>query len=328
MTSTIVVDAMGGDHFPDMVVESSLSICRENDNINIILTGDEGLIKSSIDKSGECPGNLEIVHAPDVISMHDSPSAVIRQKKGSSIHIGLNLLKEGRGDAFFSAGNSGAIMALSYFILGLLKNISRPASAINYPAYNGREIVFLDLGATMDAKATHLRDFALMGSALSTFITGNESPLVSLLNIGEESAKGKSAVIKAAKAIQSSAVNYGGFIESDKMFFSPEVDVIVADGFTGNITLKTVEGLSEAIFGIIKNKLPGNFLNKFFKSTFSRFDYSLYGSALLLGVNSLVGIGHGKSSKKALKTGILTLAEQCENNFMHVFKENIIKLSR
>ncbi len=332
MPATIVVDGMGGDHFPQVPVEAALEVCRERPDITVILVGIESELLASFPKGSKKPPNLIIEHAPEYIRMDESPSIAVRKKPQSSLHRGIEILKEGRADAFFSTGNTGAIVAAGYFVSGLALGIHRPALSIIYPALNKRKVVLLDLGATVDPKAEHLAQFAAMGAAFSS-ATGVSNPEVRMLSVGEENIKGKPLVLEAADMMRS-MVNYKGFIEGNQLFKNPEADVVVTDGFTGNIALKIIEGLSETIYGLIKERIAphrrwiklSSFLFKhYFASTFSRFNYTLYGSAVLLGLNHFVGIGHGRSNVAAFKTGILTLAQYAENNFAATFKKELEK---
>lgn len=331
MTSTIIVDAMGGDHCPDAAVEASLSLFAEKKPVQIILVGKESEIMAAFPKNSKKSDNLDIVNADEVILMDESPSAVVRKKNRSSMHVSAELLKSGKGDAFFTVGNTGAAVAVCYFTVGLIEGISRPALSIIYPAMSHKKVVLLDLGATMDARAEHLYDFAVLGEAFSQCITGKDRPEISLLSVGEENIKGKSLVIDAAEKIKQD-FNYHGFIEGNHLFKDPYADVIITDGFTGNIMLKVIEGLSETIYDLIKEKVAphrkwfkiSSYLFKhIFSNTFSRFNYTLYGSAILLGFNSLVGIGHGRSNTTAFKTGILTLSRYSDNNLFDAYKTKV-----
>ncbi len=321
---------MGGDTSPEINVEAAHSICSSHKDINIILSGREKEIFSCLKSFGPIPQNLEIVNCDESISMEDSPAESFRSKPDSSIHKGISLLKEGKGDAFYSTGNTGAVVAASYFILGLIDGISRPALSILFPAHNGRKIVLLDLGATVDAKASHLKDFALMGSEFSKIATGKSNPEVSILSVGKEQIKGKSTVLRAAEKI-APIVNYAGFVEGNNLFDDPAFDVVVTDGFTGNILLKTLEGLSETLLTLIKENSRKSIWFRLYTFLFrhaltsqlSRFDYSLYGAGLLLGPKKLIGIGHGRSNVSAFKTGILSLHRYVSEGFNEKFVEQV-----
>ncbi len=329
MSSTIIVDAMGGDNSPGIPVNSSLKLCREFSNLKIILVGYKPEIFDHI--SGVIPDNLEIVHADDEITMDDSPVSAYKGRQGSSIHKGIELLTRNKGDAFFSLGNTGAVVTISYFKSGIMDDISRPALATIYPSVDSRKMIFLDLGATIDPKPSNILDFALMGESYRYCITGLKDSRVGILNVGEEKTKGTKLVREASEMISNVPLNYVGFVEGNHLFIEQKADVIVTDAFTGNVALKTIEGLNETFVYMIKSmiappkweKTSSFFFNKIFPDALSRFQYNLYGSALLLGVNHLVGIGHGKSDETAFQNGILTLKDHVENNFMKKFRSRI-----
>lgn len=322
MTSTVIVDAMGGDNAPVVPVFSSLEVCNENPDIKVLLVGSKNLIRDTLDDV-KIPENLEIIDAGESIEMGETPSLAFRNKGNSSIHIALDLLVEGKGDAFFSAGNTGAIVTAAYFKSGVIPNITRPALATSYPSVDKHKLIILDLGATIDPKSENLFDFGVLGEAYRFFMTGLEDSKISILNVGTEEGKGNKKLAEAAEMIKESTLNYNGFIESNILFSHPETDVVVTDAFTGNVALKTVEGLTETISQLIKAKIAPPQLaklqtfvfNKVFGEVFRNFQYNLYGTAFLLGINHFVGIGHGRSDKKAFKNAILRLKRYSERNF-------------
>ena len=322
MTSTVIVDAMGGDNAPVVPVFSSLEVCNENPDIKILLVGSEKVIRDCIDEA-DIPENLEIIDADESIEMGENPSLAFRNKGNSSIHVALDLLVEGKGNAFFSAGNTGAIVTAAYFKSGVIPNITRPALATSYPSVDKHKLIILDLGATLDPKPENLFDFGVLGEAYRFFMTGLEDSRISILNVGTEEGKGNKKIAEAAEMIKGSKLNYNGFIESNILFSHPETDVVVTDAFTGNIALKTVEGLAETISQLIKAKIAPPQLakvqtfvfNRVFGEVFRNFQYNLYGTAFLLGVNHFIGIGHGRSDKKAFKNAILRLKRYSERNF-------------
>lgn len=322
MTSTVIVDAMGGDNAPVVPVFSSLEVCNENQDIKILLVGSEKVIRACLGDA-KIPENLEIIDAGESIEMGETPSLAFRSKGNSSIHIGMDLLVEGKGNAFFSAGNTGAIVTAAYFKSGVIPNITRPALATSYPSVDKHKLIILDLGATLDPKSENLFDFGVLGEAYRFFMTGLEDSKISILNVGTEEGKGNKKIAEAAEMIKNSPLNYNGFIESNILFSHPETDVVVTDAFTGNVALKTVEGLTETISQLIKARIAPpqlakvqTFLfNKIFGEVFRMFQYNLYGTAFLLGVNHFIGIGHGRSDKKAFKNAILRLKRYSERNF-------------
>ncbi len=320
--AAVIVDAMGGDHAPAVPVAAALRVCREHRLLRVLLVGDERLIADAMPPGVTIPRNLEIVHAPEQILMDEPAAAAARLKQHSSMHVGMRLLVEGKGDAFFTVGNTGAAVAVSHFVSGPLPGIFRPALAVVFPTLKQEKLVLLDLGATADVKSETLFHFALLGQAFSHCITGLAEPRVKILSVGEEGTKGKTTVIKAAEWAAKS-LNYRGFVEGNLLFKDPGADVVVTDGFTGNISLKVIEGLSETLYELIRAKIAphrywmkvsGLLFKALFGPAFQRFDYTRYGSAVLLGINHLVGIGHGRSNIAAFRTGILTLARYAEEN--------------
>ena len=313
---------MGGDNAPVVPVFSSLEVCNENPDIKILLVGSEKAVRECLGEA-EIPGNLEIIDAGESIEMGETPSLAFRNKANSSVHVALDLLVGGKGDAFFSAGNTGAIVTAAYFKSGVIPNITRPALATSYPSVDKHKLIILDLGATLDPKPENLFDFGVLGEAYRFFMTGLEDSRISILNVGTEEGKGSKKIAEAAEMIKESPLNYNGFIESNILFSHPETDVVVTDAFTGNVALKTVEGLTETISQLIKAKIAPPQLakiqtfvfNRVFGEVFRMFQYNLYGTAFLLGINHFVGIGHGRSDKKAFKNAILRLKRYSERNF-------------
>ena len=313
---------MGGDNAPVVPVFSSLEICNENPDIKVLLVGSKNLIRDCLDDV-KIPENLEIIDAGESIEMGETPSLAFRNKGNSSVHVALDLLVQGKGDAFFSAGNTGAIVTAAYFKSGVIPNISRPALATSYPSVDKHKLIILDLGATLDPKSENLFDFGVLGEAYRFFMTGLEDSKISILNVGTEEGKGSKKIAEAAEMFKESPLNYKGFIESNILFSHPETDVVVTDAFTGNVALKTVEGLTETISQLIKAKIAPPQLakvqtfvfNRVFGEVFRNFQYNLYGTAFLLGINHFVGIGHGRSDKKAFKNAILRLKRYSERNF-------------
>ena len=321
---------MGGDNAPVVPVFSSLEVCNENPDIKILLVGSEKVIRNCIDEA-DIPKNLEIIDADESIEMGENPSLAFRNKGNSSIHVALDLLVEGKGNAFFSAGNTGAIVTAAYFKSGVIPNITRPALATSYPSVDKHKLIILDLGATLDPKPENLFDFGVLGEAYRFFMTGLEDSRISILNVGTEEGKGNKKIAEAAEMIKGSKLNYNGFIESNILFSHPETDVVVTDAFTGNIALKTVEGLAETISQLIKAKIAPPQLaklqtfvfNRVFGEVFRNFQYNLYGTAFLLGVNHFIGIGHGRSDKKAFKNAILRLKRYSERNFIKKITDRV-----
>ncbi len=311
---------MGGDHTPEAAVEGAVMAAKEYET-EIILTGLSEPIRAVLDRlDPEHNLPIKIVHADEVVEMHDSPSKVLRSKRKSSMKIGLDLVKEGAASAFLSAGNTGAVLAYSTVILRPLNGVDRPAIAIQLPTLKGNAIL-LDAGANVDCKTDQLFQFGIMGHVFAEYILGKENPQVGLLSIGEEDGKGNEIVKEAFQMLKSSHINFIGNIEG-KEVYRGNADVIVCDGFTGNIALKISESLAEMIGTNLKRMFQSSWLSKlgylFLKPQLDQFkkrvDYSETGGAPLLGVNGVVIIAHGSSSPKAIKNAINRARELSEKN--------------
>ena len=325
----IVVDAMGGDHAPEAIVEGAVLAAREYET-PIILTGLSEKIQTELDKHDpdhELP--IEIVHADEVVEMHDSPGKVLRSKRKSSMKIGLDLLKEGEGAAFVSAGNTGAVLAYSTVILRPVKGVDRPAIAIQLPTLKGTSIL-LDAGANVDCKSTQLFQFGIMGHVFAEYVLEKENPSVGLLSIGEEDGKGNEIVKETFQMLKKSHINFIGNIEG-KEVYRGNADVIVCDGFTGNVALKISESLAEMIGTNLKLMFQSNWISKLgyllLKPHLVQFkrkvDHSETGGAPLLGVNGVVIIAQGSSSPKAIKNAIHRAHELSEKNIIEHIKQDI-----
>ena len=316
----IVVDAMGGDHAPEAAVEGAVMAAREYET-EIILTGLSDQIHSILNRlDPDHQLSIQVVHADEVVEMHDSPSKVLRSKRKSSMKIGLDLVKEGTASAFLSAGNTGAVLAYSTIILRPLKGVDRPAIAIQLPTLKG-DAILLDAGANVDCKTNQLFQFGIMGHVFAEYILGKKNPLVGLLSIGEEDGKGNEIVKEAFQMLKASHINFIGNVEG-KEVYRGNADVIVCDGFTGNVALKISESLAEMIGSNLKRLFKSNWLSKLgyllLKPKLDEFkkkvDYSETGGAPLLGVNGVVIIAHGSSSPKAIKNAINRARELSEKN--------------
>ncbi len=306
----IAVDAMGGDHAPEAIVEGAVLAAREF-NIPLILVGISHRVHQELEKYEDWKKlGIEVEHADEVVEMNDSPSKVVRAKRKSSIKIALDLVKKGEASAFVSAGNTGAVLAHSLIILRPLKGVDRPAIAIQLPTSKGSTIL-LDAGANVDCKTNQLFQFGIMGHAYAKYILNNDNPRVALLSIGEEDSKGNEATKEAFKLLKKSHINFTGNIEG-KAVYRGDVDVIVCDGFTGNVALKISESLAEMIGAGLKNlfttgmttKLSYMLLKPHLAELKKKVDYSEKGGAPLLGINGVCIIAHGSSSPKAIKNAI------------------------
>lgn len=334
MPSTIIVDAMGGDNVPALPAISSLEVCLENKDISILLVGYEKEIFEHINRA-DLPENLKVINADREIGMGDAPAKAFREKGDSSIHVAFDLLVSGEGDAFFSAGNTGAVVTAAYFKSGVIPDISRPALATSYPSFDNHKLIILDLGATLDPKTENLVDFAVLGEAYKFFLSRNYGSRISILNIGVEENKGNKRILEANEILKKSPLNYTGYVEGNSLFSHPQTDVVVTDAFTGNVALKTIEGLTETISLMVKSNTFPRFkpiqnlvFNRVFGNVMHQFQYNLYGAAFLLGINHLVGVGHGRSDKTAFKNAILRLKRYSERGFVETFKNRVAEVKK
>ncbi|NPA95849.1 MAG: phosphate acyltransferase PlsX [Thermodesulfobacteria bacterium] len=320
----IALDAMGGDRGPSILVQGAVEAAREF-GTEIILVGKADLLEQELVRARGTDLPIYIQNATQIVEMAESPSEALRKKKDSSVRVAFDLVKEGRAKGVVSAGNSGATLATAMFILGRIKGV-RPAIGTLVPTLKDPSLI-IDVGANVDCKPHHLLQFGIMGSLFVKEFLKKEEPRVGLLSIGEEGSKGNQQVKKAYDLLAASNLNFFGNVEGRDVFRG-EVDVIVCDGFVGNICLKLSEGLAETVIAMLKNEIEGNFLaimgyglaKKAFKRFKKRVDYAEYGGAPLLGVKGTAIICHGSSESKAVKNAIgvahnlanLDLAEKLE----------------
>lgn len=316
----IAFDVMGGDFAPHNELKAAgLIKSRFGDSIELILVGKENVIREELSKNGAKSSDFEILHAVDVISMHDDPTEALKTKKESSIYKGLEYHKSGSCDAFVSAGNTGAMLALSTVLLGRIKGVSRPTIGSFFPSKNSQPVLILDVGATLEPKPRYLFEFAVMGSIYFSQITGTKHPSVGLLNVGEEEIKGTEIVKETYKLLKSSNLNFIGNIEG-RDIFDAKADVVICDGFVGNIILKFAESFLSMLKATVKNYAAESFFNKakvglmvpILKDVLKNLDYQNYGGVPLLGVNGTSIIGHGSSSVIALENMILAARDMVE----------------
>ena len=301
---------MGGDHAPQMNIEGAVQTVQESDDTEVILVGDETAIRKELKGRKYEAGRISVVHASQVVEMHESPTVAIRKKRDSSIRVGVGLVKAGEADAFVSAGHSGVVMGTSLLLLGMSKGVDRPAIATLMPTLRDT-FILLDVGANVDCKPENLHQFALMGNIYCKLILGREKPKVGLLSIGEEDVKGNELTKEAFKLIRQSSINFIGNIEG-KDIFTGAADVVVCDGFTGNIALKISEGLAEVILKMLKREISNVtagrigylMLKPAIRNFKKRTDYDEYGGAPLLGINGTSIISHGRSSAKAIRNAL------------------------
>lgn len=326
----IIVDAMGGDHAPRVVIEGSIAALKEYANVEVGLVGDEPTINSLLCRHNYDRRRLSVHHASEVIGMSESAANSVRRKRNSSIVVGVNLVKEGQGEAFFSAGNTGAVVCAATLGLRLLPGIERPGIAVVTPTQKGPCVV-IDVGANIDPKPSQLLQYGIMGSVYSKYILKKENPAVGLLNIGEEESKGTEFVKETYELLEKSRLNFVGNVEG-KDLFSGKCDVVVCDGFVGNIALKVSESVAETIQKFLKRHILSSLMGKigliFLKPSLTRFkkemDYAEYGGAPLLGVDKPVIIGHGRSNSRAIKNAIRAAKEEVERRFNDKILEALI----
>ncbi|WP_092996259.1 phosphate acyltransferase PlsX [Thiohalomonas denitrificans] len=308
---TIALDAMGGDHGVSVVVPAALQALREMSALRLILVGDQQVMADELKRHGATPDDRLILHhASQVVEMDDLPSQALRGKKDSSMRVAINQVKEGNAQACISAGNTGALMATARFVLKTLPGIDRPAIITALPTIRGHAHM-LDLGANVDSSSEHLYQFAIMGSVLTSLVDGVDNPSVGLLNVGEEEIKGNEQVKGAAKLLSRSDINYKGFVEGDDIY-KGTVDVVVCDGFIGNVSLKTSEGVAKMISHYMKQAFNRNLLTRLaglvvlpvLKAFRAKIDPRAYNGASLVGLRGIVIKSHGGADVFAFSQAI------------------------
>jgi glycerol-3-phosphate acyltransferase PlsX len=317
--TTIALDAMGGDSAPRAEVEGAILAARELD-VRVLLVGIEATVRQELARQKARGLPIEVVNATEIVTMKDSPSQAFRRKKDSSVHVAAKLVRSGQADGMVSAGNTGAVMTIARFILGTLPSVDRPALAAAMPTAKGTPVVLLDVGANVDSKPEQIEQFAVMGEIYYRTIFGTKRPRVGLLSIGEEEMKGNELTREASNLIKQTSVNFIGNVEGRDVY-AGVVDVIVCDGFIGNIALKISEGLVEHVGGMLKKAIKSRLSSQLgyvlAKSAFDDFrkktDYAEYGGAPLLGVRGTAVIGHGRSNGNAIKNAIRVAAGLCRS---------------
>jgi glycerol-3-phosphate acyltransferase PlsX len=305
----VALDAMGGDNAPSIEVEGAVLACREFGSA-VTLVGDQVRLAAELARHATAGLDIDIFHASEVVGMHDSASDAVRKKRNSSVRLAFDLVKDGKACAAVSAGNSGATMAAGMFVLKRISGIERPAIAQIFPTLKGQTLV-LDVGGNVDCKPIHLAQFAIMGEVYARYAMGISSPSVGLLSNGEEDSKGNELTRETNALLRATSLNYSGYIEG-RDIFKGSVDVVVCDGFVGNVVLKLSEGLSDAAGKMVKQEILKSWVSKLgyllVRGAFDRFkktvDYAEYGGAPLLGINGVGMICHGGSNSKAIKNAI------------------------
>ncbi len=327
----IAVDAMGGDHAPRVNVDGAIAAAREF-GITSLLVGRPAELQPLLALAGEARSMIEIVEATEVVGMDDPATAAIRKKRNSSIRIAANCVRDGRAAGLVSAGHTGAAMVCAKMVIGTIEGVDRPALATVLPNLSGH-CLLLDVGANPDAKVQHFKEFAVMGSIYAELAFGKERPSLGLMSIGEEDSKGTDLTKEAFKTLKEAGLNFIGNVEGRDVF-SGKVDVIVTDGFTGNVILKVSESLSEMVEQMLREEIKktlqasvGFLLSRSaFRSFKTRLDYSEYGGAPMLGVKGCVIICHGRSSAKAVKNAIRLAGEFSRQNLAEKIQSSIAEL--
>jgi glycerol-3-phosphate acyltransferase PlsX len=322
LTGRIVVDAMGSDNAPHPEIDGALAAARDF-RVRVVLVGQSERVEPELRRCGwrrQGDRGIELVEAPEVIAMDDPVATSVRRKRKSSLRIGAKIVAEGRADGFVSAGNTGAAMATAKMVLGMLPGVDRPALAALIPTKANKPVLLLDVGANADCKPHHMAQFAVMGDAYARTVLGIAHPAVGLMSIGEEEAKGNELTKEAFPLMRElSSLNFVGNVEGRDVF-TGDVDVIITDGFTGNVMLKLSEGLQDAFLTMIRRELSTSATTKAgamlarpaFQRLKKKLDYSEYGGAPLLGVRRLVVVGHGSSNARAIRNAVRIVKEFSE----------------
>ena len=331
---TVAIDVMGGDHGPHVTIPAAIKCLARNDNLNIILVGSQSAIEAELKaRHAKLSPRLRVHHASEVVAMDESPALALRNKKDSSMRVAIDLVKAGEADVCVSAGNTGALMATARFVLKMLPGIDRPAIAGFMPSLKG-PVLMLDLGANVDCTAEHLFQFALMGSMLASAVNHKESPTVGLLNIGEEEIKGNGLVKEAAELIRAShLINFYGNVEGDDIY-KGTVDVVVCDGFVGNVSLKSAEGLAKMIGTFLKEEFRRNALTKLaglialpvMNAFKRRVDPRRFNGATLLGLRGIVVKSHGGADSFSFEHAIETAVEEASGNVLKRIADQLHQL--
>lgn len=331
MDITVAIDAMGGDHGPHVTVPAALKALEQHDEINIVLVGLTDAIEAELRAHrAEAGPRLRIHHASEVVAMDEPPQSALRGKKDSSMRVAINLVKSGEAGACVSAGNTGALMAIARFVLKTLPGIDRPAIASTLPTQKGSHVYMLDLGANADCTAEHLLQFGIMGAMLASCVEHKERPTVGLLNIGSEDIKGNEVVKQAGELLRASHLNFYGNVEGNDIY-KGTTDVIVCDGFVGNVALKTSEGLAQMMGRMLTAEFKRNWLTKLaalvampvLRAFKRRMDPRRYNGASLLGLRGIVVKSHGGADSFAFQHAIDTAIEEARSGVLRRITEQL-----
>lgn len=330
MDITVAIDAMGGDHGPRVTIPATLALLKQDSSLNIILVGLSDAIEAELRLHNvESHPRMRIHHASELVLMDESPQSALKNKKDSSMRVAINLVKDGEADACVSAGNTGALMATARFVLKTLPGIDRPAIAGILPSKKGMTYM-LDLGANADCTAEHLLQFSIMGSVLVSCVQNKPRPTVGLLNIGSEDIKGNEVVKQAAELLKSSDLNFYGNVEGDDIY-KGTTDLVVCDGFVGNVALKTSEGLANLMGGFLKEEFKKNILTKFMAlismpvlTAFrKRLDPRCYNGASFLGLRGIVVKSHGGADAFAFRHAIIKAVDEARSGVLIHISEQL-----
>jgi phosphate acyltransferase len=330
MGAKVALDAMGGDFAPANPVAGAILAARELGS-QVVLVGRQDEIEKELGRHGARDSSISIVHASEAVAMDEAPAMALRRKKDSSLRVAANLVHEGKADALISAGNSGAVMATAVFVLGTVEGVDRPALAAVVPNRKGLS-VWLDVGANVDSKPQHIHQWAVMAHIYARNILGIENPRVGLLSIGEEAGKGNDLVRETFKRLKESGLNFVGNVEGHDIF-NGNADVIVCDGFTGNVCLKVVESATETLFHFLKQEFSRSWRTRLgyllsrpaFKAFKKRVDYAEFGGVPLLGVRGATIISHGRSSPRAIRNAIRVAGEVVNHRVNQQIQDEIRK---
>ena len=330
MNVTVAIDCMGGDHGPVVTVAAARAFLQRHHEARVILVGRQDALEIAVgEMGGDLADRFSVQPAEQVVDMDESPTSAMKNKKDSSMRVAIELVKSGEADAVVSAGNTGALMAISRFVLKTLPGIDRPAIASAMPTQGGR-VYMLDLGANVDCSAEHLFQFGVMGAMLATAVERRDNPSVGLLNIGSEAIKGNDVVKQAGALLQSSGLNFYGNVEGDDIY-KGTTDVIVCDGFVGNVALKTSEGLAQMLARILKEEFGRGTLTKcmgllampVLNRIKKRVDHRIYNGAVLIGLKGVVVKSHGSADAFAFEQAIYRAADAAANRLISRIAESM-----